>query len=341
MRHAVLVLLTMLSLGGGTDSVTLRFSEPQLVYYNKSCDAGSTCPNTPGVPHFCWTDPRRGAADEWPGRYLFCNHGGDPTAPTGLNGYDFSSDFGRTWRVLREERNLLGSTLLVDGNGQGLAYQSDGDDSKAVLSRYEWTQPGVLTFALNNDGTGLNISDPAAQPMRFYGVPEPGMVAMDLKIEQSQPKTSGNIAVRLADGSWRKATNIAWRGTPTVISSSNTTAVTVSVAIFSSTDALNWKYVGCAINASDMAPQNLGPKAGCTAAGGLCGSFGPSEFQMTLLGDGKTLVLVARMDGDGDCAQGPYYCEQRHCAPCDSLVLPCQCCHARRTVYNSKCDCFG
>ena len=55
-----------------------------------------------------------------------------------------------------------------------------------------------------------------------------------------------------------------------------------------------------------MAPANLGPKAGCAADGGLCGSFGPSEFQMTLLGDGKTLMLAARMDGDGDCAQGPW-----------------------------------
>jgi hypothetical protein len=303
-------MLLTTSFGGSVEAITLRFSEPQLVYYNTSCDAGSTCPNTPGVPHFCWTDPKRVAADECPGRYLFCNHGGDPTAPTGPNGYDFSSDFGRTWRVLREERNLLGSTLLVDESGQGLAYQSDGDDSKAVVSRYEWTQPDVLTFALNSDGTALNVSAPAAQPMRFYGLPEPGMAAMDPRVEQSQPKTSGNVAVRLADGTWRKATNIAWHGTPTVITSSNTTAITVSVAIFSSTDALNWQYVGCAINASDMAPQNLGLKAGCTAAGGLCGSFGPSEFQMTLLGDGKTLMIAARMDGDGDCAQGPY-CEPR------------------------------
>lgn len=200
-----------------SSSSTLRFSRPRLVFYNASCGANSSCPNTPGVPHFCWTDPQ-GWADPSPARqHMWCNLGADPGSQWGANGYSFSADAGQTWRVVKETRNLLGSTLLVDEAGEGYAYRSDGDPSKPTVSKFGWTQPDPIDFAPTADGISVTA---APGPVRFHGIPEPGVVALDGTIEQSQPTTSGNVAVRLADGSSRRAANIVWAGSPTSTSSS-------------------------------------------------------------------------------------------------------------------------
>jgi hypothetical protein len=244
-----LLLLLFASCSSSSGSSRLQFSEPRVVFYNASCGANSSCANTPMVPHFCWADPAAGWASSGsaPRHHLWCNLGADPGSPYGTNGYEFSSDSGRTWRVVREARNLLGSTLLVDNStGVDIAYRSDGDDTKAHVTKYGWTQPNPLHFVSTADG--LSVTEPGGGPVRFFGIPEPGMAPFDPTIEQSQPKTSGNIAVRLADGSYLRAANIVWAGTPTSRSSSNTTTYAVSVVIFASTDAMSWEYVGCAIN---------------------------------------------------------------------------------------------
>ena len=67
----------------------------------------------------------------------------------------------------------------------------------------------------------------------------------------------------------------------------------MSIVAIRSTDTYNWLYHGMVANAS-------GPGGYPTSI------FGPDENDVAVLGDGKTLLCVIRMDGDAGCATKSY-----------------------------------
>ena len=63
-----------------------------------------------------------------------------------------------------------------------------------------------------------------------------------------------------------------------------------SILAFKSQNGLEWKFSSVLLNASDV-PFSL---------------FGPSEHDMTVLADGKTVMAAIRIDGDGPCSSDTY-----------------------------------
>lgn len=94
--------------------------------------------------------------------------------------------------------------------------------------------------------------------------------------------------IRRADGALVATIGLYWAGTP-LTPSPDGSILKMSVVAISSTDGYRWTYLSIVANATDGASSSV---------------FGPNENDISLLADGKTLLCVLRMDGDGPCDSG-------------------------------------
>jgi hypothetical protein len=99
-------------------------------------------------------------------------------------------------------------------------------------------------------------------------------------------------AVLLPDGSWLGTAAVFWSGIPARSTPPEAKGwIPGSVICLRSKDAHEWIYTGLIANASEWQLQYS--------------TFGPTENDLVLLKDNKTLMAVLRMDGDSGC--GPTY----------------------------------
>ena len=94
--------------------------------------------------------------------------------------------------------------------------------------------------------------------------------------------------IRRADGSWIATLGLYWAGEQ-MTPSPDGRILKMSVVAISSEDSYDWKFLSIVANATS------GPHSSV---------FGPNENDLALQADGKTLLCVLRMDGDGPCDSG-------------------------------------
>jgi hypothetical protein len=99
--------------------------------------------------------------------------------------------------------------------------------------------------------------------------------------------------IELPDGSLLGTVGIYWSKDDPLSPTPDGPLHRVSVVAIRSIDRFTWQFAGVVANAS--------------GDGGYPNStFGPTENDLALLADGKTLICVMRMDGDSNCATKSY-----------------------------------
>eukprot|EP01043_Picozoa_sp_COSAG02_P063037 COSAG02_NODE_8836_length_2426_cov_2.305544_2_plen_435_part_00 len=94
--------------------------------------------------------------------------------------------------------------------------------------------------------------------------------------------------IHRADGSWIATLGLYWAG-EAMTPSPDGPILKMSVVAITSADSYDWTFLAVVANASSGAHSSV---------------FGPNENDLALQADGKTLLCVLRMDGDGPCGSG-------------------------------------
>jgi hypothetical protein len=146
----------------------------------------------------------------------------------------------------------------------------------------------MLSFTQTASTGELNATQDPANPrpgvnVSFSGIPYPGV---NTSAEWGAPVAYGVLHV--APSKLVALTQVIWNGEPVVVGADGPQQPT-SVLAFQSTDGYQWHFAAVLSNAS-WSP----------------GGMGPSENDLELLSDGRTIMAVVRPDGDAACASNTY-----------------------------------
>ena len=291
----LIALPALISAGTPTFSQPLVVSDPVQCYdggQKKLCgyvqNATCKCPGYPmaagGTDGFYGLDAN---ATQMMGLYKQLGNQG--------NELTFTSDGGRTWKLKKFvdwyaafDWNLYPVTVggkQARRNFGGISQGSfrSTDPSVGNYTDSSWTGKKSATFSFDSSGE-LQMSTTGAVTVG--------------PLSQAVNKTTGPIfyggPIRLGDGSLLGTIGVFWSAddplSPTPDGPMHRMSI---VAVHSTDDGFSWQYKGAVANAS--------------GAGGYPTSiFGPDENDIAVLGDGKTLICVIRMDGDAGCSTNSY-----------------------------------
>ena len=142
-----------------------------------------------------------------------------------------------------------------------------------------------LSFTQGPDGS-LNVTQghgTSLQGLSFSGIPSPGV---NTSAEWGPPVPYGVLHV--AKGVLLTIAQVIWNGEP-IVHGADGPARPTSLIVFRSSDGYHWTFTSVLSNAS-WTP----------------GGMGPSENDLELLSDNRTVMAVIRPDGDSACSTMTY-----------------------------------
>ena len=213
----------------------------------------------------------------------------------------YTSDSGKTWETI-----AFGPGNDVDAAPLGGQFQWNlvpEVHSNGWRSFHTWGGIDVKpTTRTPRSYTGANTTrtffvDPGSGRLKMGSVNRSVAISgMPYDINQTFPATGESPGlpsfyggpIRRADGSWIATLGLYWAGQP-MTPSPDGPVLKMSVVAISSADGYDWTFLSVVANATS------GPHSSV---------FGPDENDLALQADGKTLLCVLRMDGDGPCDSG-------------------------------------
>jgi len=186
-----------------------------------------------------------------------------------------STSGGTTWQPPLSPNEILPlvkGSVLVNSTTR---FSMDVSDKlpKGKGPHYGWMAPSFTAFGPNVGGQYPFSAWTVNRTMSFSGVPQPGLLTV-------QGAGGSGGAVTLGDGSLLMSVRVMWAGAPGIHNNPNSTRAT-SIVAFHSSDGYEWRYRGSVMDAASM-PQSL---------------EGPSEHDLVLLADNKTVLCITRLDG--------------------------------------------
>ena len=213
----------------------------------------------------------------------------------GFNGsWVFSSDAGRSWRKTHTPGSVphgLSAMLPITPH----TWQSLGG-GLFPSGKGSWTLQWPRVYSLLPDGSGftITVAQGGAGPrhnVSFAGVPYPGINGSAHALIRSGTRNYG--VVRAANGKYVLQTDILWNKLPVMDDQMS------SIVSFTSADGFAWRYGGVIANWSDVKGNLTDEDNTRNVLNPI--RYGPSEIDLTLLSDNRTLLSVVRMDGDDGC----------------------------------------
>ena len=218
------------------------------------------------------------------------------------NELTFTSDGGKSWKLKKfvdwyAAFNWNLYPVTVEGGKQarrnfGAISQGSFRSTDPSVGSYtdrSWTGKKSATFSFDSSGelqmsvTGAVTVGPLPQAVNNTNGPKGSGCA---------PQFYGG-PIRLGDGSLLGTIGVYWSADDPLSPTPDGPYHRMSIVAVHSTDGFNWQYKGAVANA--------------TGEGGYPTSiFGPDENDIAVLGDGKTLICVIRMDGDAGCSTNSY-----------------------------------
>jgi hypothetical protein len=214
------------------------------------------------------------------------------------NELTFTSDGGKTWKLKKftdPAASFNWNLYPVNGGKarRNFAAISQGAFFHATLGNMtdrSWTGKHSATFSFD-DADELQME--VTGPVTVGPFPQPVNNTNGIKAGTVAPQFYGG-PITLPDGSMLGTVGVYWSKNDPLAPTPDGPYHRMSIVAIRSTDAGdNWRYHGMVANAS-------GPGGYPTSA------FGPDENDVAVLGDGKTLLCVIRMDGDSGCSTKSY-----------------------------------
>eukprot|EP00038_Savillea_parva_P025505 m.47986 g.47986 ORF g.47986 m.47986 type:complete len:499 (-) comp6947_c0_seq1:76-1572(-) len=212
-----------------------------------------------------------------------------------------SSDSGTTWTEALGAPRLAhpGASVLPPEpapNGEVMLRTVGG--TLAQADSFGWTLSGAEVYTLWANESGVSVTPAPAPNVTFSHVPYPG-------VNTSSMVTPGRNygVVKTADDMYVLQTDIVWNNQPGPFHTRGVTWSAISTVSFTSTDGTTWTFGGVIANWSSVSSPAFG-------SGPIM--WGPSESDLVLLSDNRTLMSVVRMDGDGGCFDGTVPPADRH-----------------------------
>lgn len=149
---------------------------------------------------------------------------------------------------------------------------------------FETHRKHPVYFTQNLDGS-LNVTQSISQvsALSFTGIPHPGV---NTSAEWGPPVPFGVLHV--APGRLLAIAQVIWNGEP-IVNGADGPQQPTSLLVFRSSDGYHWTFASVLSNAS-WTP----------------GSMGPSENDLELMSDKRTIMAVIRPDGDSACSTNTY-----------------------------------
>jgi hypothetical protein len=186
------------------------------------------------------------------------------------------------------------------GPTQPTVFQDVGGGSYPI-NESAWITQTPRTYTLSPDGGQPSHSSftvqqakgkdgKAVQNVTYSGFPYPGY-----NLSQTFVRPGRNYgSVRAANGRYVLQTDVVWNGVGQHVRQ-GVQWVPISIVSFTSADGFNWEYGGVIANwtavvGNTSASAKYNPEV-----------WGPSEIDLEMLSDKKTLLSVVRMDGDSAC----------------------------------------
>jgi len=213
----------------------------------------------------------------------------------GITEVTYTSDSGRSWK--RKEFSgpvaaFAWNTFPVEGGiGRrtfgGISRGSYRNESLGSVTGRSWTGKQSATYTFDESGElQMQVTGAVTVGPLPHAVNNTNGVA-DTPIA---PQFYGG-PIALPDGSLLGTIGLYWsRDNPLKPTADGPEHRMSIVAIRSTNAGSSWQFAGVVANSSSY-PSS---------------SFGPSENDIAVLADGKTLMCVLRMDGDGRCATKSY-----------------------------------
>ena len=173
----------------------------------------------------------------------------------------------------------------------GLAYHTWGGIDVRSTERTQRSYTGAnITGVFAIDAAGQLQRDQVARRVTIEGLPhDVNMSFPSTGMSPGLPVFYGG-PIRRQDGAWVATLGVYWAGQP-LSPSPDGPILKMSVIAIVSADTFAWKFLSVVANASNAANASV---------------FGPNENDIAMLSDGKTLLCVLRMDGDGPCDSGSH-----------------------------------
>jgi hypothetical protein len=215
--------------------------------------------------------------------------------------WQFSSDGGLSFVTQTTHLSGAVNTLIpiddpsIPGRRsfRDLGHYDLGSAKAATPFQYNLTRPAVFSLLPNGSGISVDAAPGGVGPahqVTFSGIPQPGF-------NFTASGTPGQYGItRAGNGQYVMQANVLWNNVP-VYHSYGRSWGPMSVVSFTSADGYAWDYGGVVANGTrDVQGNPFGP-AGVEHPV----MIGPTESDIALLADGKTLLSVVRMDGDSGC----------------------------------------
>jgi len=273
LRLALLVSSSSTLASPSDSALSLNFSAPA-----KISGVGERCASAGGTDGFVAIDR---------------DHVFGPCATDGT--LKHTADGGRTWRTMvnkptphnlgsQFQWNLIPFTTAAGGKA---FHTWGGIDVKSTARTPRSFTGANSTGVFQLDATGSLQLQQDLRRVTIDGLPH--------DINTSFPTTGMSPGlpciyggpIRLEDGTWLATLGIYWAGQP-MMPSPDGPVLKMSVIAVASNDSFAWRFVSIVSNATSGASSSV---------------FGPNENDLALLADGKTVVVVLRMDGDGVSSQ--------------------------------------
>lgn len=213
----------------------------------------------------------------------------------GFNGsWQFSSDSGKSWKKTHTPHNVPhGESPMLPIKPHSFRSLGGGIFSNG---EHGWTLQWPRVYSLLPDGSGftITVAQGGAGPhhnVTFVGVPYPGVNLSAHALIKSGTRNYG--VVRAANGKYVMQTDILWNRLPFLDDQMS------SIVSFISSDGFAWRYGGVIANWSSV-KGNLTDEDNTRNVLNPV-RYGPSEIDLTVLSDNRTLLSVVRMDGDDAC----------------------------------------
>ena len=301
MQTLLLLLLLLLPAAGSFErTTTLSFSAPRVVSppvqcystpENQSCGylASATC-RCPQIP---------AAADSYygldgDGTHMF---GVYSEREKGTTEIAYTSDGGESWKL----KEFFGPTAAfawnlypVEGGSKrrsfgGISLGFYRNHSLGSVTDRGWTSKRSATYGFDTSG---ELQMQVTGPVTVGPLPQAVNNTNGAASVPVAPQFYGG-PIEMHDGSLLGTIGVYWAKDDPLSRTADGPEHRMSLVAIRSTDDENWHFAGVVANAS-------GP------GGYPNSSFGPTENDLAVLADGKTLMCVIRMDGDGRCSTNSY-----------------------------------
>lgn len=279
--------------------VNLSFSSPRVVSAPLECyDASQRRPCGYRQNSSCSCPEVPAAADSFFGLDANASHmmGVYNEHDEGVTELTYTAD-GLSW----ERKNFSGAadafawnTFAVNGGKArrtfgGISLGSYRNRSRGSMTDRSWTGTQSATYFFDSSG---ELQVQRSGPVTVGPLPQPVNNTNGVKATPVAPQFYGG-PIELHDGSFLGTVGIYWSHNNPLSPTVDGPLHRMSVVAIRSTDSLTWRFAGVVANAS-------GP------GGYHDSSTGPTENDLAVLTDGKTLLCVLRMDGDSRCSTGSY-----------------------------------